>query len=237
MPGAVWIDLERDLAAHSDDPTDGRHPLPTPHSFADAMTRLGISDDSVVVAYDDSGGVTAGRLVIMLRMLGRSAAVLDGGLTSWGGPLHTGWVQPAAAVTSFTPVPWPVSRLASAGETGALAESGNGVVLDARSFERFTGEVAMIDLRPGHIPGARSAPWASVLGPDGRFRSSAELRQHFAALGVGGSSDVVAYCGSGVSACMNMVAMEHAGLASPRLYVASWSGWSADPERPVAMGG
>ncbi len=248
IPGAIWADLDRDLAAEPVDPTNGRHPLPTPQAFAAAMTRLGIDDRAVVVAYDDSGGVTAGRLVVMLRMLGRDAAVLDGGLMSWSGPVHSGWVEPATsssatANNSFTPAPWPINRLASADHVEALTEAGKGVVLDARSLERFTGEVTLIDPRPGHIPGARSAPWASVLGPDGRFRSPRELLQHFIALGVvsdsdsDNSGDVVAYCGSGVSTCLNVIAMEYAGLAAPRLYVASWSGWSADPARPVATGG
>lgn len=211
--------------------------MPTPGEFAAAMSRLGISDDTVVVAYDDSGGVTAGRLVVMLRMLGCDAAVLDGGLGSWTGQIDTGWVEPLAAAAAFTPTEWPAGRLATADETQVLAASSDGVALDARSPERFTGEVALIDPRPGHIPGARSAPWTSVIGPDGRFRSPAELRQHFAALGADGDADVVTYCGSGISACMNIVAMEHAGFAPPRLYVASWSGWSSDSERPAATGG
>jgi thiosulfate/3-mercaptopyruvate sulfurtransferase len=236
LPGAVWVDLERALSAHDLPPTEGRHPLPSPPAFAAAMGALGIGDDTVVVAYDDTGGLTAGRLVTMLRMLGREAAILDGGLTVWaasGRPVHAGPGR-APVLRSFTAAPWPVHRLASADDAAALAAAG-GAVLDARAAERFRGELAMVDPRPGHLPGARNAPWASVLGADGRLKSPEELRAHYAALGAD-SGDVVAYCGSGVSACMNVLAMEHAGLTPPRLFVASWSGWSADPERPAELG-
>src|SRR4051794_204818 len=236
LPGAVFVDLERDLTSHGLPATEGRHPLPSPEAFASAMSALGIGDDSIVIAYDDSGGVTAGRLVVMLRMIGRDAAVLDGGIDVWHGELMSG---PATAPErrDFTPCEWPIDRLADAEEAGALAAADDGVVLDARAVERFTGEVTMIDPRPGHIPGAATAPWSALLDPEtGRFRSPAALREHFDNLGVAESKSVVAYCGSGVSACMNIVAMEHAGLPPARLYVASWSGWSADPERHVELG-
>lgn len=233
LPGAVWVDLDRQLAAHDAPATDGRHPFPTPAHFAASMSAIGVGDGSTVVAYDDTGGVTAGRLVVMLRMLGHDAAVLDGGLRSWSGPIGTGWVEPTPA--RFTERPWPEDRFASADQTAATA-AGGGVVLDARAHERFTGEVTQIDPRPGHIPGARSAPWSSVLDDGGRLLPADRLREHYAALGVDDDVTAVAYCGSGVSACMNVVAIEHAGLPVPRLYVASWSGWSADPDRPAELG-
>lgn len=233
LPGAVWADLEHQLAAHGAPATEGRHPLPSPSDFARAMGDLGVGDDTVVVAYDDTGGLTAGRLVVMLRMLGREAALLDGGLRSWTGDVHTGWVEPRPA--TFTERPWPLDRLATADETAAHARSG-GVVMDARARERFTGEVTQIDPRPGHVPGARNAPWSAVLDDTGRMRSPEALRAHYGALGVNDDDDAIAYCGSGVSACMNVIAMEHAGFAPPRLYVASWSGWSADPDRPAELG-
>lgn len=236
LPGAVWVDLEHQLAAVDAPATAGRHPFPDPDAFAREMGRLGIGDDTVVVAYDDSGGLTAGRLVVMLRMLGRRAAMLDGGMAAWiaaGGPLATGWVEPTSAV--FSSRPWPADRLADADETAALA-TGDGVVLDARARERFTGEVTQIDPRPGHVPGAVSAPWSAVLGADGRLRPVDELRAHFAALGVDGERPAIVYCGSGVSACADLIAMEHAGVGTARLFVASWSGWSADPERPTELG-
>lgn len=236
LPGAVWVDLDASLAAHGRPASEGRHPLPDPADFAAAMGELGIGDDSVVVAYDDTGGMTAGRLVAMLRMLGAQAALLDGGLAHWMAQGHE--VQHGAArplpPARFTARPWPTQRVATADETAAHAAAG-GAVIDARARERFTGEVAMIDPRPGHVPGARSAPWASVLGPDGRLRPVEELRAHYEALGAA-DGDVIAYCGSGVSACMNIVAMEHAGLEPARLYPASWSGWSSQPDRPAELG-
>ena len=240
LPGAIWVDLERDLSRHDLPATEGRHPLPTPTAFAAAMSALGIGDDTVVVAYDDTGGVTAGRLVVMLRMLGRSAALLDGGLGAWiadGRPVATGG-SAAPARATFTVTDWPNDRLASADEAADHAAKG-GAVLDSRAHERFTGEQLLIDPRPGHMPGARSAPWAALHDAQGRLLDRADLRAHFQHLGAGQSSQgttAVAYCGSGVSACLNVIAMEHAGLTPARLYVGSWSGWAADPSRPVELG-
>ena len=238
LPGAVWVDLEADLAGHDLPATEGRHPFPTPEAFASAMRALGIGDDTIVVAYDDTGGLTAGRLVVMLRMLGRDAALLDGGLAAWiadGREIERGPGR-TAVPTNFTAERWPAARLASADDAVAHA-AGGGAVLDARAAERFTGAVTLIDPRPGHIPGARSAPWSSLLGPDGRLLPPAELRAHFDRLkATAPDAAPIAYCGSGVSACMNIVAMEHAGLTPPRLYVASFSGWSADPDHSVATG-
>jgi thiosulfate/3-mercaptopyruvate sulfurtransferase len=236
LPGAVWVDLDRDLAAHGAPATEGRHPFPDPEAFASAMGALGIGDTTPVVAYDDSGGLTAGRLVVMLRMLGHDAALLDGGLRTWTGPLHTGRVAPRPA--RFTARPWPADRLASADDTAALAGGGPGVgvVMDARAHDRFTGEVTQIDPRAGHVPGAVNAPWSAVLSRTGRIAEPDALRAHYTALGVSDHTPTIAYCGSGVSACMNVLAMERAGFAPPRLYVASWSGWSADPERPAETG-
>lgn len=242
LPGAVWVDLDRHLAAHGLPASAGRHPLPEPAVFAESMSSLGIGDDTVVVAYDDAGGLSAGRLVVMLRALGCPATLLDGGLTAWradGRAIETG---PAAvpARASFTVRPWPSTALATIDEMVSRAASpgSSRPVLDARSHERFTGEVAVIDPRPGHVPGARNSPWNAVLGDDGMFRTPAELRAHYAALGVDESTagDTIAYCGSGVSACMNVLAMEHAGLVPARLFVASWSGWASDPARPAALG-
>ncbi|MFT3851775.1 MAG: sulfurtransferase [Ilumatobacteraceae bacterium] len=236
LPGARWVDLETALSAAGRPATEGRHPLPTPQAFAQAMRDLGIGDDSIVVAYDDTGGVTAGRLVVMLRVLGIDAALLDGGLRAWIGPVESGPGKASAAPGSFTERPWPAERFADADETGAAALAGTPVI-DARSFERFTGEATMVDRVPGHIPGARSAPATDVFGPDGRFKSVDELRAHYAARGIDDSTaDVIASCGSGVSACANIIALEHAGLPRARLFAASWSGWSADPDREAATG-
>jgi thiosulfate/3-mercaptopyruvate sulfurtransferase len=202
------------------------------------MGALGIGDDTVVVAYDDTGGVTAGRLVVMLRMLGRSAALLDGGLGAWvadGRPVETGATSIEVVPATFTAAEWPTQRLASADQAAEHAATG-GTVLDSRAHERFTGEQVLIDPRPGHMPGARSAPWAALHGPDGRLLDHAALRQHFEGLGADSDGEAVAYCGSGVSACLNVIAMEHAGLTPARLFVGSWSGWAADPSRPVELG-
>jgi thiosulfate/3-mercaptopyruvate sulfurtransferase len=232
LPGAVWVDLDHQLAGHDRPVTEGRHPFPTPAAFAAAMGELGITNDSLVVAYDDTGGLTAGRLAVMLRMLGCHAAVLEGGLGAWPGEVETG---PGRAPTpaTFALTDWPADRLASVADIARLTAAG-GAVLDARSLERFRGDVAQIDKRPGHIPGARNAPWSSVLNADATVRSPEALRTYYRDLGADG--ETIAYCGSGVSACMNVLAMEHAGLATPRLYVASWSGWSADPQREAALG-
>jgi len=236
VPGAVFVDLDRDLAGHGHDATDGRHPLPTSEQFAASMGALGIGDDSTVIAYDDTGGMTAARLVVMLRMLGRRAALADGGLAAFGRELETGAGAPRSPAI-FTPQPWPPGRLASADEAAAAGADHHGRLLDARARERFTGEVVSIDPRPGHIPGATSAPWSAVLDPaTGRFRSPDDLSAHYRALGVGDQTDVVVSCGSGVSACANVLGMERAGLPAPRLFVASFSGWGADPDRAVETG-
>ncbi|MCU1366859.1 MAG: 3-mercaptopyruvate sulfurtransferase [Ilumatobacteraceae bacterium] len=236
LPGAVFVDLEHDLSTPLKSPDAGRHPFPEPDAFAAAMGSLGIGDDSTVIAYDDTGGMTAGRLVVMLRMIGRNAAVLDGGIGLWQGELMQGpGVIPEHL--DFTPCEWPLDRLADAEEVIAVASSEHGLVLDARAHARFTGEVTQIDPRPGHVPGASSAPWADNIDPETqRFRPAAELRERFNALGVSASDSVITYCGSGVSACMNILAMEQAGLPPARLYVASFSGWSADPDREVELG-
>lgn len=234
IAGALWVDLDRQLAAHDQPDIEGRHPFPSPDAFAEAMGSLGISNDTLVIAYDDTGGLTAGRLVVMLRMLGCDAAVLAGGLETWTGPLETGPARTPLPV-KFTVTDWPKDRLADADDVEKIVAAG-GAAIDARSRERFLGEVVQIDKTPGHIPGARSAPWSAVLGEDGRPRSAADLRGYFRRLGADGRHPVVTYCGSGVSACMNVLAMERAGLAAPRLYVASWSGWSADETREAATG-
>ena len=234
LPGALWVDLDHQLAAADRPPTEGRHPFPEPADFAAAMGSLGITNDSLVIAYDDTGGLTAGRLAVMLRMLGCDATVLAGGLGAWKGPIEAGSGRDPAP-SQFAAEDWPDLRLATADDAAQVAAAG-GAVLDARSHERFRGEVAQVDKRAGHIPGARCAYWADVLDAQAMPRPADQLRDHFRDLGVDDGNDAVAYCGSGVSACMNILAMEHAGLGTPRLYVASWSGWSADPNREAATG-
>lgn len=239
IPGALWVDLNNQLARHDQPATEGRHPFPTPASFAAAMGSLGIANNTIVVAYDDTGGLTAGRLAVMLRMIGCDAAVLAGGLKAWNGALETGPARTPTPV-EFTATEWPHDRLASAEEVERIIAAG-GIAIDARSHERFLGEANKIDKRAGHIPGSRSAPWSEVLDSRGTPRSAAVMRERYKDLGIddqheNAKHEVIAYCGSGVSACMNILAMEAAGLAAPKLYVASWSGWSADPSREAATG-
>jgi thiosulfate/3-mercaptopyruvate sulfurtransferase len=235
IPGAVFVDLDRVLTEHGA-ATAGRHPLPSPEDFAAGLGALGIGDGDTVVAYDDSGGGTAGRLVWMLRAIGHDAALLDGGLGAWPSRTSIGVGTPRPP-TTFTPVPWPADRLVDADAVGRLAADGPDIVIDARSPDRFRGEHEPVDPRPGHIPGARNVPWGSLVDPDtGRFRPPAELRATFAAAGVGPGRSVVAYCGSGVSACADLLALERAGWGPGRLFVASWSGWSSDPNRAAATG-
>jgi len=234
LPGAVFVDLDRDLAGPPGG-TAGRHPLPDPVSFATAMGHLGIGDTTTVVAYDDTGGSTASRLVWMLRVLGRRAALLDGGIAAWSGPLSTdpGTAEPA----TFTPAEWPEDAIVDADGVAAAVAGGEAVVLDARAGERYRGEVEPIDARAGHLPGAHSLPWADVIDPvTGRFRSPDDLRARLAEARITADTDVIAYCGSGVTSCIDLIAVELAGYEPAQLFVSSWSGWSADPNRAVATG-
>jgi thiosulfate/3-mercaptopyruvate sulfurtransferase len=231
VPGAVFVDVDRDLAAPGS-PAEGRHPLPDPAAFAAAMGRVGIGDDDVVVAYDDQGGVMAARLVWMLRAIGHDAALLDGGIAAWDGPLETGAAHPEQK--RFTPTPWPDDRVASIDEA---ADTDSNVVLDARQRERYLGEPNVLDPRAGHIPGARSLPARENVDEAGRFLPIDELRRRLAAVGIDrADTPVVSSCGSGVTACHNLLVMEHAGVGHGRLYPGSWSQWAADPARPAATG-
>ncbi|RZU51919.1 thiosulfate/3-mercaptopyruvate sulfurtransferase [Krasilnikovia cinnamomea] len=227
LPGAVFVDLDRWLAGPAS-PAEGRHPLPDPAVFAEGMAALGIGDDDMVIGYDDAGGVVAARLVWMLRATGHDAALLDGGLSVYGGELTSD--EPRRPRAMFTARPWPAGRLA---DIDAATDS-SVVVLDARDPARFRGEVEPVDPRPGHIPGARNLPCRDNLAADGRFRPVVELRERFAAVGAG--ADTISYCGSGVTACHNLLALEYAGLGPGRLYPGSWSQYSSDPRRPVATG-
>ncbi|ASU82393.1 rhodanese-like domain-containing protein [Nocardiopsis gilva YIM 90087] len=234
LPGAVFADVDTDLAAP---PTTegGRHPLPAPEDFAAALSRLGIGDATPVVAYDDAGGSAAARLVWMLRVLGGSAALLDGGIQSWTGPLESGPVTPEPA--SRTPRPWPADRIVDTATVRSATPDASQLLLDARVYGRYTGaEPAPVDARPGHIPGARSAAWPDNLAEDGRFATPERLRERFAALGADAADTITAYCGSGVTACHDLLALEHAGFTGARLYPGSWSAWGADEELPVETG-
>jgi len=229
LPGAVFVDLDRWLSGEGS-PRAGRHPLPAPEVFAEGMGALGIGDDDRVVAYDDGGGVIAARLVWMLRVTGHEAALLDGGLLAWDGELERAPAQRPPAV--FTPRPWPPERLADIDDATDPAN----VVLDARDRERYRGDVEPLDPRAGHIPGARSVPARENVDEKGRLAPVDALRRVFEAAGVRDGASVVASCGSGVTACHDLLALEQAGLGSGRLYPGSWSQYSHARDRPVATG-
>jgi thiosulfate/3-mercaptopyruvate sulfurtransferase len=238
IPGAIFLDIDTDLSAATG---PGRHPLPEPAAFAALLSGRGVGERTFVVAYDDVGGWAAARLWWMLDDLGHrgGAAVLDGGWQAWlaaGRP--TTHLAPAAPATPGATA----SSLSLARAWGRVidraalkARRPSVVLLDARSAERYRGEIEPVEAVAGHIPGARSAPTAGNLGPDGRFRSGPELRERFATLGAAGGDGSVLSCGSGVSACHNALAMRLAGLPAPLLYPGSYSDWVRSGE-PVATG-
>ena len=236
LPGAVFADLDADLAARPG--PAGRHPLPEPAAFQAAMRRAGVSDRRPVVVYDDADATVAARAWWLLRYFGHDACrVLDGGFRAWraaGGQVATG-DGAAPAPGDFTARPGHMPVLDA---DGAASLARHGALLDARARERYRGETEPIDPVAGHIPGAISAPTTGNVAPDGRFLPAAGLRARFAALGVGADgagSPVAAYCGSGVTAAHEVLALEIAGIAAS-LYPGSWSNWIADPARPVATG-
>ena len=238
VPGAVFVDVDRDLAATPFVDGPGRHPLPTPEAFAAAMRGLGIGDDTTVIAYDDGGGSLAARLWWMLDATGHRAAILDGGLPAWrrSHPVETG-TPPIRERATFTARPWPAHRLADASDV-ADALDADGVVVDVRAAERFRGETEPIDPVAGHIPGARSLPWGEHLDPaTGLLLPPEVLRERYAAVGVHRGDDAIVHCGSGITGCLGLLALRVAGLGDARLYQGSWSDWVHDPARPVATGG
>lgn len=246
VPGSVYIDLGADLAAAAR-PDAGRHPLPDPADFAAALSAAGIGDGVTVLALDDTDGSQASRLVWMLRALGVEAALLDGGLDAWtvdGGELSTddpSTGNPSTANHSpspavFTPRPWAGDVTASADEVESAAGGEGTVVIDARAPERFRGDTEPIDPRAGHVPGAINVPFAGNIGPSGRFLDPQALRERFTAAGVGDGDQIIVYCGSGVTATHDLLALERAGFTGARLFPGSWSQWSADERREVATG-
>ncbi len=237
LPGALYAHLDRDLSG-AKVPGQGRHPLPERAAFAARAGAWGVRPGVQVVAYDAQGGPYAARLWWLLRWLGHDAvAVLDGGVAAWqaaGGALETGAASAAGASTA----PYPASAapaMPSIDSDALLAALGRVRVLDARAGERFRGEVEPLDPVAGHIPGATLRFFKDNLLPDGRFKPAAQLRAEFDCYATP-PEQVVHQCGSGVTACHNLLAMTHAGLAGARLYPGSWSAWCSDPARPVARG-
>lgn len=239
LPGAVFADLDADLAAPAG--AGGRHPLPEPDRLQAALRRLGVRGDRPVVAYDAADGSVASRAWWLLRWAGHDeVAVLDGGYAAWsaqGREVVTGPVAPADVPGDITVRP---GRMPVLDADRVARVAAGGVLLDARSPERFAGEVEPIDPVAGHIPGARNATAAGNVGADGRWLTPPELAERFAALGVRPGVETGAYCGSGVMACSLVLALELAGLTSVQrpaaLYAGSWSHWCTDPSRPIATG-
>ncbi len=234
IPSAHYLHLDRDLSAAKTG-TNGRHPLPSREAFAATMAALGLAPETQVVAYDAQGGMYAARLWWMLHWVGQGkAAVLDGGRQAWPGQL-TNDVTARPAPSHFQAGP---SLVASVTADELQRQLGRVRLIDARAPERFRGEVEPLDKQAGHIPGASNRLFKSNLAADGVFFKTAEqLRSEFEALLAPlAGSKVIHQCGSGVTACHNLLAMEHAGLGGSLLYPGSWSEWSADPTRPVAKG-
>ncbi|MCF2129099.1 sulfurtransferase [Strepomyces sp. STD 3.1] len=229
LPGAVYVDLDRELASAPGG--RGRHPLPDVAEFGAAMRRAGVSSGRPVVAYDGGQGWAAARAWWLLHWTGHpNVRVLDGGLPAWEAPLSTD--VPAPEEGDFAPSPG-ASGLLDADGAAALARSG--VLFDARAGERYRGEVEPIDPVGGHIPGAVSAPTTDNVTADGRFLPAGELGARFRTLGATEGDEVGVYCGSGVSGAHEVLALAVAGIPAA-LYVGSWSEWSSDPSRPVAVG-
>lgn len=239
LPGARFVDLPTTL---SDPPGPaGRHPLPDPVRLADELASLGVSDGSSVVCYDDADGSTAARAWWLLRWLGLPpdrVQVLDGGYAGWveeGFPVSRD--IPAATPGRLTPRPGSMPVLDAEDAADAARR---GVLLDARAPGRYLGESEPVDPRAGHVPGARNAPFARHVGPDGRWLDAERLAEHYRGLGVADGARVGAYCGSGVTATSVVLALEYSGLLPPErpaaLYAGSWSHWSSDPARPAAVG-
>jgi thiosulfate/3-mercaptopyruvate sulfurtransferase len=242
IPGARYADLNADLSAPIS-ATSGRHPLPVRDDFARTLARLGIGGDTQVIAYDDSAGAFAARLWWMLRWMGhRAAAVLDGGIAAWtgaGGTLQSGAPEPLPAAPSRrdSSVQGDSVAVIGAAELERRLTDPSFLLIDARAAERYAGTVEPIDSVAGHIKGAVNHPFSSNLGADGRFLPAPVLRQAWERRLAGRSpTQVAAMCGSGVTACHNLLSMEVAGFPGAKLYAGSWSEWIRDPRRPIARG-
>jgi len=236
LPGAFYLDLDDDLSGPKNG-QNGRHPLPDPAHLAARLAECGVGNHTQVVAYDDAGGMFAARLWWLLRWLGHHrVAVLDGGFQAWGRAsqalsTETPEARPATYTLALQP-----SRV-DADYVSAHLNRPDMLLLDARSPDRFRGENETLDPVGGHIPGATNRFFKDNLGGDGCFKQASVLREEFGALLKGHDiHKVVHQCGSGVTACHNLLAMEAAGLSGSRLYAGSWSEWCADPKRPVATG-
>lgn len=235
IPGAVYAHLERDLSGMGQY-GHGRHPWPTAEAFLGKLMRWGIGPETQVVAYDDGDGAMAARLWFLLRMLGHEkVAVLDGGLSRWTALGLPASSLPRQPVSHHYAGQFDTSRLLDASAVEAHLANG-GLLVDARAPARFRGEEEPLDRVAGHVPGAVNRPYANNM-QNGQFKSAMQLAAEFRELLAGREpSQVVSMCGSGVTACHNLLAMERAGLRGAKLFTGSWSGWITDPARPVATG-
>lgn len=221
IPGAAFLDMDEEITG---DDGLGRHPLPTREQFEEAMRNAGVWKDTRVVVYDDGGGSAAGRLWWLLRAYGHpNVSLLDGGLQAWSGDLETG-------TRTYERGDFEAEELDRSMLVGIDDVPNAGVLIDARAPERYAGETEPVDPIPGHIPGAVNAFWKDNLDAGGRFLPPDELRKKYEALGEG---DVVVYCGSGVNACHDIIAIEMAGLRPARLYAGSYSEWSRTAGKPI----
>jgi len=231
LPGAYFVDLDTELAGP---PGPGRHPLPAATTVTSTLRRTGISADTPVVVYDAANSMAAARAWWVFRYFGvRDVRVLDGGLAAWqaaGGEVTTD--VPADGDSAFTATPGHIAMLDA---DGAAEVAASGVLLDARAPERFAGNVEPMDPVAGHIPGAVNAPTTANVDATGHFLPAADLRTRFTDLGADKASDVAVYCGSGVTAAHEALALELAGIPAT-VYIGSWSEWITDPTRPVATG-
>jgi thiosulfate/3-mercaptopyruvate sulfurtransferase len=236
LPGAGYAHLDRDLSDHRKPASEGRHPLPDAGAFCATLERLGITPQSQVVVYDAAdGAMAAARFWWLLKLLGHTrVAVLDGGFARWselGLPLEK---DPPSIERGSYSGDFDQGQIAGADEVAKQLAQSTASLLDARAPERFRGDVEPLDRVAGHIPGAINRPYSENMSA-GRFRPAEELRRQFGELLAGRSPrDVLLNCGSGVTACHNLLAMEHAGLHGARIYAGSWSGWISDPKRPIA---
>ena len=237
IPGAVFLDLERDLSSPKrSDSRGGRHPLPDPKVLASRLSGLGIGNEHSLIAYDDPStgqGFYAAHVWWLLRYLGHDrVTVLDGGLWAWlaaGGNLEQD--VPIHATASFTPRVRPAMLV---GAEDVAARASDAILIDSRAAPRYRGEVEPIDAKAGHIPGAINLDWSASLGSDGTFKSSSAQIERFT--GLENADEVLVYCGSGVSACGNLLALEVAGISGAKLYAGSWSDWICQSDAPIAVG-
>ena len=238
VPGSVFLDVDRDLASPRGQ-GPGRHPLPRPEAFADTMSRAGIGAGTHVVAYDFGDASTAARVWWLLRYFGHDrVSVLDGGIARWtaeGRPVES--TVPSITPQAFVPSPRPEMRV-DADAVERLRSQAGTLVIDSRASERYEGRTEPIDPVAGHVPGARNRPYPSnVRAPeDPRFQQAALLREQFVQLGADRADHVVCYCGSGVNACQNLLALQLAGFTGGLLYEGSWSDWCSVPTRPMKTG-